>query len=206
LPEQKGNQQALPLGGELTLSRGQQQLDDLQQAQLATLKSEIRQTQQQIQSLILQIEQRMVRSPENGVIFQLPIKKAETFVQPRQLLAQIAPQGLPLVLKTSASSRQTGQMKVGMPFKLKFDAYPFQNYGVVPGRLSWIAPDSKTMTQGSGQTEIFELEVALEQTYIANANQRIPLTLGQSATAETIVRQRRMIDLILDPLKQFQKG
>jgi hemolysin D len=207
LQEQQGNQQSIEQGGELTLSKNQQQLDDLE-AQLTTLKSEIKQTQKQIQSLSIQLEQRVVRSPENGVIFQLPIKKAQSFIQPGQLVAQIAPQGLPLILKAQVSSQQTGQMKVGMPVKLKFDAYPFQDYGVVPGRLNWISPDSKTIDQGQGQgqAEVFELEITLEQTYIENANKRVQLTPGQSATAETIIRQRRIIDFILDPFRQLQKG
>ena len=177
-------------------------------AQLTTLKSEIKQIQKQIQSLTLQLGQRVVRSPENGVIFQLPIKKAQSFVQPGQLVAQIAPQGLPLILKAQASSQQTGQMKVEMPVKLKFDAYPFQDYGVVPGRLKWISPDSKTIDlgQGQGQAEVFELEVTLDQNYIENADKRVQLTPGQSATAETIIRQRRIIDFILDPFRQLQKG
>jgi hemolysin D len=207
LQEQQGNQKSIEQGGELTLSKSQQQLDDLE-AQLTTLKSEIKQTQKQIQSLTLQLEQRVVRSPENGVIFQLPIKKAQAFVQPGQVVAQIAPQGLPLILKAQASSQQTGQMKVGMPVKLKFDAYPFQDYGVVPGRLKWISPDSKTIDlgQGQGQAEVFELEVTLDKTYIENADKRIQLTPGQAATAETIIRQRRIIDFILDPFRQLQKG
>jgi hemolysin D len=207
LKEQTGNQQSLEQGGELTLSKSQQQLDDLI-AQLSTLKSEIVQTQKQIQSLTLQLEQRVVRSPTNGIIFQLPVKKAQTFVQPGQVVAQIAPQGLPLILKAQASSQQSGQMRVGMPVKLKFDAYPFQDYGVVPGSLRWISPDSKTVElgQGQGQSEIFELEITLDQTHIENADRRIQLTPGQSATAETIIRQRRIVDFILDPFRQLQKG
>jgi hemolysin D len=207
LKEQTSNQQSLEQGGELTLSKSQQQLDELL-AQLSTLKSEIVQTQKQIQSLTLQLEQRIVRSPTNGVIFQLPVKKAQTFVQPGQIVAQIAPQGLPLILKAQASSQQSGQMRVGMPVKLKFDAYPFQDYGVVPGNLRWISPDSKTVElgQGQGQSEIFELEITLDQMYIENADRRIELTPGQSATAETIIRQRRIVDFILDPFRQLQKG
>jgi hemolysin D len=207
LQEQKGSQKSLEQGGELALSKSQQQLEELQ-SQLSTLKSEIKQTQKQVQSISLQIEQRVVRSPENGIIFQLPLKKSQAFVQAGQLIAHIAPQGLPLILKAQVSSQQIGQMKTGMPVKMKFDAYPFQDYGVVPGRLRWISPDSKTVDlgQGQGQVEVFELEVDLKQHYIKSAEKRINLTPGQTATVETIIRQRRIIDFILDPFRQLQKG
>lgn len=205
LREQVSNQQSVEQAGALTLSKSQQQLDELL-AQISTFKSGITQTQKQIQSLTLQLEQRIVRSPTNGVIFQLPIKKAQTFVQTGQVVAQIAPQGLPLILKAQASSQQSGQMRVGMPVKLKFDAYPFQDYGVVSGKLRWISPDSKTVDIGQAQAEIFELEITLDKNYIENVDRRIQLTPGQSATAETITRQRRIIDFILDPFRQLQKG
>lgn len=207
LQEQKGSQKSLEQGGELALSKSQQQLEELQ-SQLSTLKSEIKQTQKQVQSINLQIEQRVVRSPENGIIFQLPLKKSQAFVQAGQLVAHIAPQGLPLILKAQVSSQQIGQMKAGMPVKMKFDAYPFQDYGVVPGHLRWISPDSKAVDlgQGQGQTEMFELEVDLKQNYIKSAEKRINLTPGQTATVETIIRQRRIIDFILDPFRQLQKG
>jgi hemolysin D len=97
-------------------------------------------------------------------------------------------------------------MKVGMPVKLKFDAYPFQDYDVVPGRLRWISPDSKMITSDQGQAEVFELEVELDKDYVENADKRINLTPGQNATAEAIVRQRRIIDFLLDPFRQLQKG
>jgi hemolysin D len=46
------------------------------------------------------------------------------------------------------------------------------------------------------------MEISLNQ----SDPKRIPLTPGQTATAEVIVRQRRLIDFILDPFKQLQKG
>jgi hemolysin D len=204
--QEQQNTAALGQGGEPNAFSSRQQLEDLQQAQLAPLKAEIKQTQGQIQSLISQLQQRAVRAPANGIVFQLPIKKAPASVQPRQLLAQIAPQGSPLVFKAQVPSRQAIQMKVGMPFKLKFDAYPFENYGAVPGRLSWISSEPRVIRQGQRQTAVSEIKVALDQAYTKNSGKPMQLALGQSATAETIVRQRRIIDFVLDPFKQLQKN
>jgi hemolysin D len=205
MQEQQNKTAALGQGGEPNAFSSRQQLEDLQQAQLAPFKAEIKQTQGRIQSLVSQLQQRAVRAPANGIVFQLPIKKAPASVQPRQLLAQIAPQGSPLVFKAQVPSRQTSQMKVGMPFKLKFDAYPFESYGAVPGRLSWISSEPRVIGQGQGKTAVSEIKVALDQGYTKNSGKPMQLALGQSATAETIVRQRRIIDFILDPFKQLQK-
>lgn len=205
LQEQESSYQSVVQAGKLTLLKNQEQLKDLQ-TQITSVTSEITQTKSQIKSLELQLQQRVVRSPIDGTIFELPVKKPGSVVQTGQMLAQIAPKGATLILKAQMPSQQSGFVKVGMPVKIKFDAYPFQEYGVTQGRVTWISPDAKIPENSPTRLETYELEIALEQPYIQAGNKRIPLTPGQTATAEVIVRQRRVIDFILDPFKKLQKN
>jgi HlyD family secretion protein len=92
-----------------------------------------------------------------------------------------------------------------MPVKIKFDAYPFQDYGVNEGTLISISPDSKVTETAQGEQESYELEVELDKPYILDQGKRIELTAGQTATAEIIVRQRRVIDFFLDPFRKLQE-
>jgi hemolysin D len=121
-------------------------------------------------------------------------------------VAQIAPQGAATVLKVQMPSQNSGFLKTGMPVKVKFDAYPFQDYGVVEGKVQMVSPDSKLVDAGNGKIEAFEVDVMLDRNYIKSQGKQIPLNLGQTATAEVIIRQRQTIDLILDPFKKLQQG
>ncbi len=205
LQEQQSSYRSVVQAGRLAVLKNQEQLKDLQ-TQITSLQSEIAQTGSQVTSLQLQMQQRIVRSPIDGTIFELPIQKPGSVVEPGQMIAQIAPNNTSLILKAQMPSQQSGFLKVGMPVKIKFDAYPFQDYGVVKGRVSWISPNSKVQTTNQGNIETYELEIFLDQPYIQNANRRIPLTPGQTATAEVIIRQRRVMDFILDPFKKLQEG
>jgi hemolysin D len=205
LQEQQGGQTTLSKSGELALLKNQEQLKQLE-SQANTLRSDIKQSQGQVQALNLQLEQRIVRSPITGTIFELPIQKAKAFVQAGQLIAQIAPQNAPLIVRAQVPSSNSGFLKVGQPVKLKFDAYPFQDYGVVSGQLQWLSPDSKVLEANGVQSEVFDLEVTLDQPFIQTPTQKILLTPGQAVTAEVIVRQRRVIDFLLDPFKKLQEG
>ncbi|MBW4634107.1 MAG: HlyD family efflux transporter periplasmic adaptor subunit [Iphinoe sp. HA4291-MV1] len=205
LQEEQRNYQSLIHTGELAELKAQEQLKDLQ-TQINSVQSEIAQTGSQVISYKIQLRQRVVRSPINGVIFELPITKPGAVVQLGQNIAQISPKQAAFVLKAQMPSQQSGFLKVGMPVKIKFDAYPFQDYGVVHGKVNSISPDSKVVETNGGKAETFELEITLDQPYIQNGNKRIALTPGQTATAEVIVRQRRIIDFILDPFKKLQKG
>jgi len=205
LAKQQSANQRIKRTGELALSENQKQLKELQ-SQILDVQSEIAQTKKQIQSLQFQLQQQTLRAPIDGTIFQLSIDNAGTVVQPGQTVTHIAPQGAPLIFRAEMPSQESGFLRVGMPVKLKFDAYPFQDYGLLEGKLRWISPDSKVVENGQGKVEIFELEIALSQAYIPSGNKRITLTPGQTATAEVIVRQRRVIDFVLDPFKKLQKG
>lgn len=205
LKEQQANRDSLIQGGKLAILKSEEQLKDLQ-SQIGTLNNEISQTKQQIAELERQLAQKVIRAPVAGTVLQLPFKQAKSFVQTGQLVAQIAPQGAATILKVQMPSQNTGFLKTGMPVKVKFDAYPFQDYGVVEGKVQMVSPDSKLVDAGTGRIEAFEVDVMLDRDYIQSQGKRIPLNLGQTATAEVIVRQRQTIDLILDPFKRLQQG
>lgn len=205
LQEQLSSYEGVVQAGKLAILKSQEQLKDLQ-SQITNLQSEIAQTKSQIASLQLQLQQRIVRSPIDGIIFELPVEKPGPVVEPGQIVAQIAPKNAALILKAQMPSQQSGFLKVGMPVKIKFDAYPFQDYGVVQGRVSWISPDSKIQTGSQGNVETYEMDITIDQPYIQAGNKRIFLTPGQTGSAEVIIRQRRVIDFVLDPFKKLQKG
>jgi HlyD family secretion protein len=190
--------------GELTLIEAERRIKELQ-TQISDLTAEVAQTKKQIESLQFQLQQRVLRAPIAGTIFQLPIKDTGTVVQPGTLIAQIAPQESSFVLKAEMVSQESGFLQLGQPVKIKFDAYPFQDYGIVEGRLNWISPDSKVKDTNQGRIETFDLEIVIDHPYIQTPTRRISLTPGQTATAEVITRQRHVIDFILDPFKKLQK-
>jgi hemolysin D len=205
LKKQQSTRLRVERTGELSILDSRKQSKELQ-TQVADMRSEIAQTQKLIASLQLQLQQRIVRAPVSGTIFQLPIQRAGVVVKAGQTVAQIAPESTSLILRAKMPSSESGFLRLGMPVKLKFDAYPFQDYGVVPGNLRRISPDSNKTETPQGEIETFELEVELEQTYIPTPTKRIALTPGQTAAAEVVVRQRRIIDFLLDPFKKLQKG
>jgi hemolysin D len=204
LNEKQNNQRSLEESAKLALLETQKQLKDAE-GQMKVLKTEMAQTQTQIQTLTRQIQERTIVAPEKGTLFQMPIKTAKTYLQTGQLVAQIAPQGSPLTLRAQMPSQNSGFLKVGQPVKLKFEAYPFQIYGIVPGHLVSVSPSSKTIETPQGKVQVFDIEVAPERTEIRGNGKSISLTAGQAVTAEVIVRQRRVIDFLLDPFKQLQQ-
>jgi hemolysin D len=205
LQEQERSYQSLMHSGTLALLKTQEQLKDLE-TQIGTLNSEIAQNRTQIAALHFQLAQKIIKAPANGTVFDLPVSGAGKVVQPGDRIVEIAPENTPLILKAQIVPTESGFLEVGMPVKIKFDAYPFQDYGVQTGRVTWISPNSKSIETAKGKEEAFELKIELERPYIIGRHKQIALTPGQTATAEIVIRQRRSIDFVLDPFKKLQKG
>ncbi len=204
LQEQESSHQSLVHSNQLALLKTEEQLEDLA-TQIMTLRSQSEQNKSKIKSIKFQLSQRVVKAPDSGVVFHLPVEGEGAVVQPGDRIVEIAAQDSPLILKAHMAPTESGFLKVGMPVKVKFDAYPFQDYGILPGEVIWISPDSKMTETEQGKQETFELKIKLEKSYLKGRNNKITLTSGQTATAEVIVRQRRLIDLVLDPFKKLQQ-
>jgi HlyD family secretion protein len=205
LIEQQNGLQTLIHANQLSALKIQEQIK-ANDTDMGTLKAEIAQTQSQIDSLKFQLSQRILKAPVRGIVFQLPIQKAGAVVQPGARMAEIASQNSPLIVRAQMPTTESGFLKPGLAVKLKFDAYPFQDYGIIEGKLAKISPTTSLIDTPNGKVEVYKLEISFNRTCLKTANQCIPLHPGDTATAEVVIRQRRIIDFVLDPFKKLQKG
>ncbi|WP_411675391.1 HlyD family efflux transporter periplasmic adaptor subunit [Dulcicalothrix desertica] len=205
LKEQQRSHKTLIHSGKLAVLKSEEQIKNLD-TEMMGLNAEIAQSRNQLKSLQLQLQQRKITSPITGKVFQLPIQRPGSVVQPGTMVAEIAPEGSPLIIRATMATTESGSLKKGLPVKVKFDAYPFQDYGVIEGELLDISPTTIDVDTPNGKISAYNLEIILKQDCMPSNNQCIPLRPGDTATAEVIVRQRRIIDFLLDPFKQLDKG
>jgi hemolysin D len=214
LIEQQRGSKSLATGGNIAIIRTDQQLKEIE-SQIVTLQSEINRDRSQTNFLTKQLAKYTVTANTDGTIFELPIDREGSVVQPKQLLAEIASNVNGLVFKGEIPANQSESLRstsdaqaVGTlqkDVKLKFDEFPFESYDIVKGKLTWIAPNSK-LTQVSPGISIasYEIEVQLSQTCVKHEGSCIPFRSGQPATAEVVIRNRRVIDFILDPFRKLR--
>jgi hemolysin D len=209
LVEQTNSYESLKQGANLALAKSEQQLKEME-SQITTIKTEIVQSQMQIIALKGQLEKYTIRAPISGVVFQLPIKRAGVVVQPKDMLAEIAPENAQLIFRGQIPTADSESIRSGnpnKPVKLKFDEFPFQDYEVIPGKLTMVSPDSRVVQTAQGvNATVYEVEVELDRSCIQSEGKCQPFKAGQPATADVVIRQRRVIDLLLDPFQKLQKG
>lgn len=180
----------------------QQQTQQLE-IQMSQLQAKIAQNQTLLEASRTKLKQRFIYSPVEGVVSTLNVRHDGEVVQLGQPIAEIGPSHQPLILSTLLPNQEAGFVKLGMSVQVKLDAYPFQEYGIIPGKVISISPDTETDKQ---RGQVYRVEVKLEKNYVTKEGQRIPFKRGQTATAEIVTRQRRIADLLLDPIKQLSSG
>ncbi|MGV0024074.1 HlyD family type I secretion periplasmic adaptor subunit [Phormidesmis priestleyi] len=178
----------------------QQQIQQLR-LKVSELQAKIEQTQTLLKVAQAKRKQRVVYAPVSGKISTLNIRNPGEVVQPGQPLAEITPSNKPLVLSAILPDREAGLVKVGMRVQVKLDAYPYQDYGIVSGKVTAISADAQP-DEKLGQ--VYRVEVQLDRHSVTKESQKVLFRAGQTATAEIVTRQRRIADILLDPLKQLQ--
>ncbi len=188
--------------GRRTRIEAQQQIQQLK-VDTTQLKGKIADTQNLLTSAKTKLEQRFLKAPVDGVVSSLNVRNKGEVVQPSQTVAEVAPQNAPLVVSATLPNQEAGFVKTGMPVQVKLDAYPYQDYGVVPGKVTSVSSDAKPDQQAGS---VYRVEIALERNYIKTNHQTIQFKAGQTASADITIRQRHIVDILLDPIKQLQKG
>ena len=183
----------------------QQSQQDVQQLEIKVSQSQakIEQLLTLLATATAKLKQQYLYAPASGIVSALTIHHPGEVVQPGQLIAEISPNNRPLVLSAILPNQEAGFVKVGMVVQLKLDAYPYQEYGMVPGKVVYVSPDAQSNDR-LGQ--VYHIEVQLDRNHVTKDHQEVLFKAGQTATAEIVTRHRRIIDLLLDPLKKLQGG
>jgi len=178
-----------------------QQLQQLQ-IEATNLQATIRETQALIARSQMELGQTILTAPVDGTISTLTIANVGEVIQPGQTLAEIAPSTAPLILSAWLPNEKAGLVEVGMPVNIKLEAFPYQDYGIVAGSVLSISPDSRPHEQ---MGQVYKVEIALDKTEMNHEGTIVSLRAGQTATAEIVVNRRRIMSLILDPIRKLQK-
>lgn len=186
-----------------TIQLEAQQRIQQMEVEITQLQAKIAETKNLLNNARAKLVERFLYAPVDGIVSSLNIRNIGEVVQPGQTIAEMSPHNVPLVLSANLVNQEAGFVKTGMPVQVKLDAYPYQDYGIVPGKVISISPDAKPDERLG---PIYRVEVALDRNYVTAKHQKITFKAGQTASADIIIRRRRIADILLEPFRQLQKG
>jgi HlyD family secretion protein len=170
--------------------------------EIAQLNGQIADSQNLLVSAQAKLTYNYLKAPIDGIISAFDVQNTGEVIQPGKTVAEIAPEKAPLVLSAIVPNREAGFIKKDMPVKVKLDAYPYQDYGIINGKVTSISADAK---RDEKLGEVYRVEVKLDRNYVVDRQRQIVFKAGQTASADIIIRHRRIADVLLEPLEKMQK-
>ena len=167
----------------------------LEQA-IQQLQGELAEMRSKLTELSVNIRYQDLRSPVDGVVFDLKPKGQGFVAQTSEPVMKIVPFSA-LQAKVEIESSDIGFVRVGRPVDIAIDSFPSTDFGVVQGSLSSIGSDALPPDQLK-QTYRFPATVRLNsQQFRLRSGQVLPLQVGMSLTANIKLRKVTYLQLLL---------
>jgi hemolysin D len=166
------------------------------QQSVAQLNGEMSEQRSQLTELSVNIRYQDVRSPVDGLVFDLKPTGPGFVAQGSEPVMKIVP-FKDLHARVEVESSDIGFVQVGKPVEISIDSFPASDFGVLEGTLESIGSDALPPDERH-QTYRFPAIVALDsQQFRMKSGQELPLQVGMSLTANIKLRKVTYLQLLL---------
>ncbi|MEO5754524.1 MAG: HlyD family efflux transporter periplasmic adaptor subunit [Chthoniobacterales bacterium] len=143
----------------------------------------------------------VIRAPYDGMVIAQAQQNAGSVVQNGQELCQLAQTDAKPRAQLTLSETGLPKLAAGQRVRLFLDAFPYQRYGVVNGRLDWVSPSAVSTAQGqhfAGLASIDEKELTKPK--------HLALRVGMGGEARVIIGRRTMVEYAFEPIRQLREN
>jgi multidrug resistance efflux pump len=176
-------------------------LDDEQQSEIQNLKVRIAALKSDLENM--QENMLMVRSPYDGVVMSLDQRTVGSVIQQGQVLCQLSPEHAEPRARMIVNEANLARLSIAQRVRYFFEAYPYQRYGTISGKLDWVSPSTVSTSDGPR----FIALASLDRSDIARPGGRsLPLRVGMRGDAHIIIGSRAPIEYLLEPIHQLREN
>ena len=162
--------------------------------QLAEISSQLAETE-------LTLKYQKIKSPVNGMVFDLKPTSPGYVVQTEIPMLKIVPTDH-LVARIFVANKDVGFIRVGQPTQVRVDSYPYNEFGELKGHVQSIGSDVLAPDQTYNYFR-FPVTVALDRSSLLYKGQNLKLRAGMSINANVVLRQRPVIAIFTQQVLPF---
>ncbi len=106
-------------------------------------------------------------------------------------------------IDVAVTSQDVGQLREGMPVRIKLDAYDYQKYGSVAGRIVFVSPDSEFQADAVTQRPpAYTVKIVLDDDHVGRGRHRGRIKLGMTGLAEIVTDRESILSLLVRSIRQ----
>ena len=153
----------------------------------------------EIRKTVRRREYQELRSPVDGVVQQLAVNTVGGVVQPAQPLLVVVPGDTAVEVEAQILNRDIGFVREGQPVRVKLEAFPFTDYGIIEGVVETVSRDA---IPDEKRGLMYAARIRLKQRFIKVGGRMQPIGPGLAVQAEIRTGRRRIIQYLLSPIRQ----
>lgn len=146
----------------------------------------------------LERRQAVISAPMDGVVTSGDVKVGDV-LEAGKPVAEIAPQA-GFRFEAAVPSEEVGHLRLGMPARIKLDAYDYQRYGTLAGTVAYLSPDSG-VTDGKGAA-IYVVRIAPAGDEVGRGAYRGRVKLGMGGLAEIITGRESLLSILVKKIRR----
>jgi multidrug resistance efflux pump len=164
----------------------------------AAKQGEVAAARMELANLELERNQAVLRAPMDGVVTSTDVKVSDVLETGKPVVEIAEQKGFRF--EVAVPSEEVGHLRVGMPVRIKLDAYDYQKYGTLSGTVVFISPDS-TVSEGQ-QAAVYLVRIEVEGAEVGRGDLRGLVKLGMSGQAEIVTGQENLLWLLVRQIRQ----
>ena len=140
-------------------------------------------------------------APATGIVKSIKVTTLGGVVRQGDEILQILPTESDLVIEAKVKPADMAYMKVGLPAKVKLDAYDYSIFGTMQGKVSYVSADTLTEETKTGPITYYRVKVNIGEKELMGRNaQDIEVRPGMTATVDIKSGDRSVLSYLLKPI------
>ncbi|MBW4614535.1 MAG: HlyD family secretion protein [Desmonostoc vinosum HA7617-LM4] len=185
--------------GEASLAALNKELQTLLQQRLELQKQSDR-NRQELQQVITDLSQSIIRAPISGTVLQLNLRNQNQVVRVGESIASITPMNGPLLIKAQVAAVDIDKVKPEQKVQMQVSACPYPDFGTLKGTVKTVAADAlPTVNNGTTApaTAAYEVTIQPQSLFVGDSKRQCPLKPGMEGKADIISREETVLKFIL---------
>jgi hypothetical protein len=126
------------------------------------------------------------------------------FVTSAQELFSIIPKENDIVGEVMIPSTGSGKVEVGQAANVKINKFPYDEYGLLKGRVETISRVSNKIETREGTGEAYQIIISFPEGFTTNFGISLLLDFESKGSVEIITKPKRLIERLFDNLKSIK--
>lgn len=163
-------------------------------SKISEISGQLDEIETNLEKYSLSKDYQYITAPVSGHINSINVNTIGAAVTSAQELVTIVPDNTPVEMVCYVKNMDIADVEIGMETEIKLEAYPYNKYGTVKGKVKYISP-SAFVSEQMGSVYLVKIE-------ITDKHDDIDIISGLSGSVEIKTDKRTVMDYFLEPIKK----